>query len=728
MFSCAKGITQLGLLLLMVRFTAVYSQNAETPDDTTQIYEMPQVSIFQKNYGLFGSVPGSTGYLDENALKRVQALSGNEVIRKVAGVHVVDEEGLGLRANIGIRGLDPDRSRSVLILEDGIPVALNPYGEPEMYYTPSMDRMQGVEILKGSGQILFGPQTIGGVINYLTADPPESSAGSASVSGGEGGFFRGLFSYGNTSENAGFRLNYLHKRAENIGPTSFQINDLSTKIKLKSGRSSLGLKLGYYDETSNSTYIGLTQSMYDAGELDFVNMAPDDKLDIRRYAASLVHDYRINHIFQVKTVAFGYTTTRNWRRQDFSSNPLVSNRTGIVWGDTTIAGGAVYMRDQNAHRNRAFEVAGIESQLISAFATGNVSHYIQTGIRYMHERAFEQRINGMKKDAASGQLVSDEIRTGNAVSGYWQDKIYISPKLSATAGIRLEYYDYARNIIREGDTDTSIFALNTISSLIPGIGINYRPGEMMTFFAGIHRGFAPPRVKDAISNNGVVYNLDPELSWNGETGLRIQMKNILSAELTGFYMQFSNQIIPVSESSGGSGAGLVNGGETRHLGLEMSFSADFAPLLNLKDYYLGINTNFTLVEAVFTEDRFITTGGQKVNINGNRTPYSPALFITSGLSFESASGWGINFNGNYTGEQFSNELNSIAPSPDGRTGLIPSFFTLDGTVFYTLQRIPLVFRVSGKNLTNERYIVSRRPQGIRVGLPRYVLAGLEISF
>ncbi|MEZ4771646.1 MAG: TonB-dependent receptor [Bacteroidia bacterium] len=731
MYSLLKGLRWLSLGLVFARLSTAYAQNLPAqpaPGDSVKTYEMPQVSIFQKSYGLFNHIPGSVGYLDKKIITRIQPLSGNEVFRKVPGIHVVDEEGLGLRANIGIRGLDPDRSRSVLILEDGVPVALSPYGEPEMYYTPAIDRMQGIEVLKGSGQILFGPQTIGGVINYITADPPESHAGSASVTGGEGGLFRGLFSYGNTSGNAGFKVNYLRKQAENVGPTAFRINDLSTKIKLKSGKSTLGLKLGYYDETSNSTYIGLTQTMYDRGGEDFVQMAPDDKLNIRRYSASLAHDYRINTRLSLKTIAFGYTTTRDWRRQDFSSNPLASNQTGVVWGDTSVAGGAIYMRDQNGHRNRAFEVAGTESQLTATFSTGSIQHKLQTGARYMFEKAFEQRVNGQKKDAASGKLVSDEIRTGNAISGYAQDKVYLTDNLSATGGVRFEYYDYTRNIIRSAEIDTSIIAENTISQLIPGIGLNYQAGNFITIFTGIHRGFAPPRVKDAISDNGVVYNLDPEQSWNSEAGLRLKIDNSFFAEVTGFYMQFSNQIIPVSESSGGTGAGLVNGGETRHMGVEMAFSVDIAPLLHLKDYYFGLNANITLMNATFRQDRFIQAGADRININGNRTPYSPNIFITTALSFESPHGWGMSLNGNYTGEQFSDELNTIMASPDGRTGVISDFYTIDGTIYYSLPRIPLVFRISGKNLTNERYIASRRPQGIRVGLPRYLSGGLEITF
>ena len=115
-------------------------------------------------------IPGSANILTEASLQGNMPISGNEVFKKITGLNVVDEEGAGLRANIGVRGLDPDRSRNVLMMEDGVPISLAPYGEPEMYYTPAIDRMKGIEILKGSGSILFGPQTIGGVINYLTYD------------------------------------------------------------------------------------------------------------------------------------------------------------------------------------------------------------------------------------------------------------------------------------------------------------------------------------------------------------------------------------------------------------------------------------------------------------------------------------------------------------------------------------------------------------------------------
>src|SRR5688572_12081357 len=121
--------------------------------------------------------PGSVDIIDNNTLESSRVLSSSEALRKVAGLNVRDEEGFGLRPNIGIRGLNPTRSTKVLLLEDGLPLTYAPYGDNASYYHPPIDRFESVEIVKGSGQILYGPTTVGGVINYVTPAPPISPSG-----------------------------------------------------------------------------------------------------------------------------------------------------------------------------------------------------------------------------------------------------------------------------------------------------------------------------------------------------------------------------------------------------------------------------------------------------------------------------------------------------------------------------------------------------------------------
>lgn len=705
--------------------------------DSVITAELPEIQLIGVRGSILKNIPGSTTSLTSVQISQTSPLSANEMLRQVPGIQVVDEEGAGLRVNIGIRGLDPDRSRSVLILEDGVPVSLNPYGEPEMYYSPVIDRMSGIEVVKGSGQILFGPQTIGGVINYKTPNPPDEQTIRLKLTGGEKGYFSGLAGYGTTVGNMGVQVNYLRKQADQLGYTAFRINDVSAKMRLVfNQRSQLGLKLGIYDETSNASYIGLTQSMYDEGGQDFVLMAPDDLLDIRRYSASLTHNFQVNNHLKLQTTAYGYTTTRNWRRQDFSSSSTASNQTGVVWGDPEIAGGAVYMRNTTGNRNRQFEVLGIEPRLTYKYQFLQTSNELQTGVRYLYEKAYEQRINGKKYDASAGDMVENEERWGNAFSVYAQNQMNIGEKWTFTGGIRIEHYDYTRNILRNsfninGVTavrDTNIVAGNQVTGFIPGAGINFNYLPSHTIFAGIHRGFAPPRIKDAISTVGQAYQLEAEKSWNAELGTRGSTSNqMLSYELTAFYMNFDNQIIPVSESSGGTGVGLVNGGQTLHAGVEIGGRWDIARLFD-PEYTLAIFANATLTKATYSTDRFIAQSAENTNIKDNRTPYAPEHILSGGIHAEVPFGLGIQINALIIGNQFTDELNTVTPSADGRTGLLKSYQVFDANLYYQLPRINARFNLSAKNITDTRYIVSRRPQGIKVGLPRFITAGIDISF
>ncbi|MCH6236645.1 TonB-dependent receptor [Cognataquiflexum rubidum] len=696
--------------------------------------EMPQFTVIADKDRIFSKVPGSVSYIDQKELRNLSPISGNEAIRRSPGVHVVDEEGVGMRVNIGIRGLDPDRSRSVMMMEDGVPIALAPYGEPEMYYTPAIDRMSGVEILKGSGQILYGPQTIGGVVNYITANPPQEEQGTVKVQAGDGGFFSGMVSYGNTFGNTGISVNILKKRADQIGYVGFDITDFNTKLLFDiNSKSSLGVKMGVYDEVSDATYIGLTQTMFDAGGQDFTRMAPDDRLGVRRYSLSFSHKYDFSPKVRLNTIAYGYTTTRNWNRQDFSrntsSNTPPSNWTGVTWGDTNIPNGAVFMRNSTGNRDRQFEVAGIEPRLEIDHNLFSKNNELIIGTRYLYEKAYEQRVNGTKAGVSSGNLVEDEIRSGHAFSAYAQNKLNLSERFLLSAGVRLENFDYDRQINRRsfpgvGIRDTLLVANNAITEVIPGIGFNYKPTQLFSLFGGAHRGFAPPRVKDAISNLGEPYELEAEKSWNYELGFRTDIKNWIFLEFTGFMMNFSNQIIPVSESSGGQGSGLVNGGATTHRGVEGALVMELSKLFGLKRNKIVYDFNTAIIDAEFSEDRFLGD----VNISGNRTPYSPGFFFNSAITFESQSGFGARLLGNFVSSQFTDEINSLVPNPNGETGQIDSYFVLDAVVNYNVSKWNSTFNLTIKNITDERYMVSRRPQGIRLGLPRMISAGFEFRF
>jgi len=688
-------ITFLLCFFLMNVNEYLFSQNTEpTPvtdsesiaKDTIQIkFDFPQISIIGDKPELINHIPGSASIITSSSLKGLKPLTGNEMFREVSGINLVDEEGAGLRANIGMRGLDPDRSRTVLMMEDGVPIALAPYGEPEMYYTPAIDRMESIEVLKGSGSILFGPQTIGGVINYITTDPPIESELNINLKGGEYGYLSGNLGYGTTIDNTGFYVSVLHKQADKIGVTNFAVSDITAKVKFQTSENSyLGLKFSVYDEISNSTYVGLTQPMYD-NEGYYTIIAPNDQLDIRRYSASLTHDYFFSSSAFLRTTVYGYTTTRNWLRQDFSRS-RVSNGTGVVFGDTTVAYGAIYMRNSTGNRNRQFEVAGIEPRITYNYSLGEFRNEFEGGLRLHYERAFEQRIDGETADAKSGNLSEDEIRTGYAGSIFAQNRIYINNNFTVIPGLRLEQFNYERDIYRIAYTDTSISNNDDTFAAIPGIGLNYNLDNNYSVFAGVHRGYAPPRIKDAITNGGEALQLDTELSWNYELGLRTQLASFFYLEMTGFLLDFSNQIIPVSESSGGSGTGLVNGGETLHRGIEGSLRFDINKIFK-GEYQLSLITTATYSNSFYSNDRFINVNNESVNIKNNKLPYAPEFTLSGRLFLNLTSGFGLQIAANYVASQFTDELNTTEPSADGLSGVMPAYLVTDVTGSYNIPQL-----------------------------------------
>lgn len=118
------------------------------------------------------AVPGSFAVVEQSELQARQPFSVKEALNQTPGVHVVGEDSFGLGLNIGVRGMDPRRTSRTLLLEDGMPLFLAPYGDPSAHYSTPLDRVQRVEVVKGSGQVLYGPQTVGGMINFVTKPIP----------------------------------------------------------------------------------------------------------------------------------------------------------------------------------------------------------------------------------------------------------------------------------------------------------------------------------------------------------------------------------------------------------------------------------------------------------------------------------------------------------------------------------------------------------------------------
>jgi Fe(3+) dicitrate transport protein len=289
-----------------------------------------------------------------------------------------------------------------------------------------------------------------------------------------------------------------------------------------------------------------------------------------------------------------------------------------------------------------------------------------------------------------------------------------------TPGLRWEHYDYERDIYRLGFRDLATRKGDTVRRLIPGLGLSVRATEHITLFTGLHRGFAPPRTKDAITSAGESLDLDAELSWNYEAGLRLRAARLLQGEVTFFRLDFQNQIITAAES-GGATTTLVNGGETLHQGIETSLRVNW-------------NQLFGASVLVFTDARYMHLSTARFTRNhlygGNRLPYAPWNSFSLLAGVRHPRGFGFQLDASYIGDQFADNRQTVVPSADGTVGLVPSFTVWNAMVDYTVrrERVAVEPYFALKNLLDTRYIASRAPQGIQPGMFRQMNAGLRFTF
>lgn len=696
-------------------------------------------------------VGGSAHFLDEEALEEFNYADINRILRDIPGVNLQEEDGYGLRPNIGLRGTGVDRSSRIALIEDGVPIAPAPYASPSAYYFPRAGRMAGIEVTKGPGAIVYGPLTTGGSIHMLSTPIPEEFFAYADVMGGEDGRFQGHAYLGTTEEiapgvDAGFLVEAFHDQSDGFkdlaaGDTGFVIDDFVGRFRISFDDlfgvpQSFAFKFQTSEEDSDETYLGLTQSDFDVNPFMRYAGSQLDEMDNEHGIAQFTHTVDLTDSVRVITTAYRTEFQRNWYKLDRVVDPVEgsSSISSILDDPMTYAGAMEILRGASGFtsaddallvkaNNRSYFAQGIQSTVQFGFDAFGAGHELEASLRY-HEDAMDryQWVDRYRMDNGAMVLTtagvpgtdSNRIESAEAWAGFIRDEISLG-RWTVTPGVRFESIDLMRENYGNADPNRTGVALSTSSNsvnvLIPGISATYDVNDSFLLLAGVHRGFTPP---------GAGSTSDPEDSTNWEAGFR-WFGDVGSAAVIAFYSDYDNLLGTCTASTGGNCTigDQFDGGEVEVLGVEASYDAEFDTPWDGVTAPVRLNYTFTQTEFQTSFDSSYDAWGTVSA--GDELPYIPEhqFTVSGGLRTDV---WRASLTANYVSETRSVAGRGAIPAANS----IDERWVADAAAGWRLTpETELYLRVD--NVFDDAYVAARRPAGLRPGQPRTVMVGLRFA-
>jgi Fe(3+) dicitrate transport protein len=660
--------------------SAMQLAQAQQHSNNSQDINLPRIDVVGKSSEDIQKIPGAVSIVTKDELELKQAISTEAALKTIPGISIKPEEESAIVSNIGMRGLSPgDGNKYVVILEDGVPVSPGAFTGNQRYYNPRIQRMESIEVLKGSSALKYGPNNVAGVINYKTKQPQEGFAVTTRM--GTFGYKEALIEAGGKSSD-GQSIGGLH--IVTTDSDGFQSKGYKTQdVMLKGGvtlgdHQWLGIKLSHYDNEANISYRGLSLAQFQNRTTN--NPAPNDHFYTQRNSVDFNHEWAIHPDIKLNSLMYYSKMNRDYHRYSVASNLAIDSMTGWSFTDTL---------NKN---DRDFERRGFESRLNVHHKSLGMNNDLELGVRLADE-SFKQ----------DGSTIGYEA---NNYAVFVENKFHLNDVVSLIPGIRIENYDLKRTGSKSGNTEET--------AVVPGMGLIYQMSPSAQFYSSVYKGFAAPSSISSLAlDDSTLADLPAQESRNYEVGIRGKNSE-LRYEITAFLIDFKNQNVTSNSQSGVP----TTAGSTIHKGLEMSGGYSFKNGFSL-------DAAFTYIPVA----KFRGTRGSAA-IDGNRITYTPEW--TGNLSigyrhqqFKSA------LIASYVGSQYTDVANTVAIAPGSTsnsfwTGRLDAYTLLDLHTHYQVDKQLSLFGTIN-NITDKNYIASLR-QGIYAGPSRSVMVGAKYKF
>ena len=702
-------------------------------------------------------IAGSANFIDDTQIKKSGYTDIERLLNEVPGVYSQTEDGLGLRTNIGMRGVSAKRTTKVNITEDGILQGPAVYSNPSMYFFPDTGRAEGIEVLKGAAAIGTGPRTTGGAINIISRSIPTESKGYYGFTMGDNNYHRNHYYYGDTMGNLSYVFEiqntatdgYKEVEAASGNDTNAGFRKQSDLFKLRYTMPSSYIEFSSQNttETSHESYLGLTRNDFAASPYKRYGASSIDKMDNDYHRYILTYNMDLSPATNFVGKLYKTKYSRNWKKAGYmgvdtdgtGAGTTISSKfelDSIDWGSDCSAntgnalracniitnGEAMLANEyiQRAMGHRDYGMYGYDMKLNHVM--GN--HDMTFGYRHHHDYRNRQDSGDSENwTLGSDNTMTNVSRTVGAADLHqerksaWADSISFIDKIThgnflTTLGVRYEDVEYDKLSAAAAGSQAAPSKYDNSETMIAA-STAYSMGEGKTAFIGFSQGYNPTGAS----------SVEPEASDNYEIGYRSRSANGFM-EVVAFYVDYDmlNETCGITDGCGNADNGQVNAGEAHSSGVELTMKINnLFPSTQMKGAgdMSGIRYPFVFSATLQESERDVTTSA--TIIDGNQLTYSPEEIFYISIGAET-NDWDARFAMKYNDEYFTNDANTIKTEDawivDFQGGIKLDKLGMQGARAF----------VNVDNLLDKTYLASNHEYGNRPNKPQSFMAGLTFDF
>lgn len=631
--------------------------------------------------------------------------NARQVYSKVAGLNIWENDGAGLQLSIGGRGLDPNRTSNFNTRQNGYDISADALGYPESYYTPPVEALEQIQIVRGAASLQYGTQ-FGGLLNFIMKKPVKDKPFELTVrqSIGSYNFYNSFTSASGTlgkvsyyaffqyKTGDGFRGNSDFNSYTGYGNLNYQFNE-KTKI---------GFDFTHMNYLAHQPG-GLSDEMFAQDPSQSNRDRNWFKVNWNLYALNFDHKFNTDNEFNLRV--FGLAANRytvGFRPNRVATIDHGTEPRDLIKGD--------------------FDNWGAEARYLKRYELFGKPSVLLVGMRYYKGHNHSLQGAGSTAKGPDFNLVDPDNFTLNDyefpnqnVALFAEHILYVSDKFSVIPGVRYEYihtqsdgfyaniaYDLAGNVI--SNVRNPEHRSNNRNFPLFGLGLSYKPVPEVNIYSNLSQNYRSITFSDMRTSNPSAFinpDLKDEKGYSFDVGIRSEHTGLYSYDVSAFLLNYNNRIgeYDFSPTASTTGRKRDNIGQAVIIGIESYAEADVLRLLtSAKNDWSGvIFANTALIKSKYRKS--IIPG-----VQGNQVEFVPDLNLKSGLRL-GYKNLKASFQYTHLSDQYADATNAVDGGFSAVVGLIPAYTVMDASLSYQYKRYKIEGSVN--NLANAYYYTRR---------------------